>query len=529
MTEFEFAKFLGELPDGYIQQAQAFRNGSCRAMRTGRRKKRVFTFLAAAVLAVVMLGGFFWALDLQSRSETVAQSAADGWQDHVLRSEDKFRSETYRQTLTLEEYARRLQEAQADEQCAPWAYAKLDMDRDGTEELVVRFRSGEADILTLLLWREQDRIISLEYTKQQMSFLKEDGTFYYSSGNHWGWGRLKHQSGDWIPVIRMPQGEDYSSLKDVAWKTVSGAGLPEQTRASCQNLGLSGKNGVSGNIVGALTETEDCSLYVPITSWCYEQTSPYDTVQNADSWYCEEVPEARLTIFKTDSDSTAWQKPGYVFCGGTAYTLEMHKDTAEGAYTLQVYIRLGEESNYVMELEYPDGFWDRDILQRMLDSVRFTHSVSANREPEWTMDVDNTVPDAVLFVDLFVEENYSLYIPKEWDLAQASAPVIENMGQFYANGWYGPDGAGISVAELGKCSEKDAENWAIQSLHFDSFAVQEDGSISGNAGNTQIAVSFRQDGVGKTYAVVQRCPAGKAAESQPLLTALAESLMLSSG
>lgn len=31
------------------------------------------------------------------------------------------------------------------------------------------------------------------------------------------------------------------------------------------------------------------------------------------------------------------------------------------------------------------------------------------------------------------------------------------------------------------------------------------------------------------YAVVQRCPAEKAAESQPLLTALAESLMLSSG
>jgi len=32
-----------------------------------------------------------------------------------------------------------------------------------------------------------------------------------------------------------------------------------------------------------------------------------------------------------------------------------------------------------------------------------------------------------------------------------------------------------------------------------------------------------------SYAVVQHCPAEKAAESQPLLTALAESLLLSSG
>jgi len=42
-------------------------------------------------------------------------------------------------------------------------------------------------------------------------------------------------------------------------------------------------------------------------------------------------------------------------------------------------------------------------------------------------------------------------------------------------------------------------------------------------------IPWKMPGIFSSYAVVQRCPAGKAAESQPLLTALAESLMLSSG
>lgn len=515
MTGFEFAKLLGELPEEYVQQAQVYRTGSHRAMPTGSRGKRALGILGAAVLAIAMLGGFYWALNHLARREAVEQSPVNTWQNSILRGEEAFWSETYQKPLTLEEYTPMVQQTQNNTACTPWAYTALDMDRDGRSELAVRFRSGQEDILTLILWKEQDGIIGREYTKQQMYFLKEDGTFYYVSENHWGWGHLEQQENDWVPVISLPQGDSYGILEDAAWKTLSGSAIPAQTRISCANLGLSGKSGVSGEIYGALTETEDYSLYVPISGWSYGQTSPYATVENADSWYCTEVPEARLTVFKTDSHSATWQKPGYVRQNASFYTLEMRKDTS----VLQVYVRLGETANFVLELEYPEDFWDTDILRRMLDSIRFTHSVSANRGSEWTIGLDNAMLDVILFVDA----RYSLYIPTEWDTTE---PVAEAIGAYTANSWYGPEGEGLSVVELGPT--EDAESWAIQALNLDSSQVQEDGSILGNAGDTQIAISFRQDGLNRTFAIIRRCPAPKAAESLPILNALAESLMFSS-
>lgn len=516
MTGFEFAKLLGELPEEYVQQAQVFRNGSHRAMPAGSKRKRALGILAVAILGIAMLGGFYWALNLLAQRETVEQSPVETWQDSILRGDETFWSETYRQTLTLEEYTPMVQQAQNNHTCTPWAYATLDMDRDGRRELAVRFRSGQEDILTLILWKGQDGIVGREYTKQQMYFLKEDGTFYYSSENHWGWGRLERRGNDYVPVIRVPQGDSYGTLEDAAWKTLSGAAIPAQTRSSCKKLGLSGKSGVSGDIYGALTEMEDYSLYVPISGWSYEQTSPYATVENADSWYCADFPEARLTIFQTDSDATTWQKPGYVFKGATAYTLEMRK----GASVLQVYVRLGENANYVMELEYPEDFWDKELLKSMLLSLRFTRSTSANREPEWTLSPDDAMLDVVLFVD----RDYSLYLPKEWD----TSPVTETIGQRSANSWYSREGAGISIVKLGQCSPEEAMAWAVQSLSFDSTKVQEDGSILGSAGNTQIWISFRQDDVGQAYAVIRCCPTETAEESQALLNALADSVMFSS-
>lgn len=515
MTGFEFAKLLGELPEEYVQQAQVYRTGSHRAMPTGSRGKRAPGILAAAVLAIAMLGGFYWALNHLAQREAVEQSPVNTWQNSILRGEEAFWSETYQKPLTLEEYTSMVQQTQNNTACTPWAYTALDMDRDGRSELAVRFRSGQEDILTLILWKEQDGIIGREYTKQQMYFLKEDGTFYYVSENHWGWGHLEQQENDRVPVISLPQGDSYGILEDAAWKTLSGSAIPAQTRISCANLGLSGKSGVSGEIYGALTETEDYSLYVPISGWSYGQTSPYATVENADSWYCTEVPEARLTVFKTDSHSATWQKPGYVFQNASYYTLEMRKDTS----VLQVYVRLGETANFVLELEYPEDFWDTDILRRMLDSIRFTHSVSANRGPEWTICLDNAMHDVILFVDA----RYSLYIPTEWDTTE---PVAEAIGAYTANSWYGPEGEGLSVVELGPT--EDAESWAIQALNLDSSQVQEDGSILGNAGDSQIAISFRKDGLNRTFAIIRRCPAPKAAESLPILNALAESLMFSS-
>lgn len=64
MKETEFAKLLGDLPENYILQAQAHRSGGRYAV--GARRP-VLKFAAVAAAAALMLGGFFWALEKQTR------------------------------------------------------------------------------------------------------------------------------------------------------------------------------------------------------------------------------------------------------------------------------------------------------------------------------------------------------------------------------------------------------------------------------------------------------------------------------
>ena len=64
MKETEFAKLLGDLPENYILQAQAHRSGGRYAV--GARRP-VLKFAAVAAAVALMLGGFFWALEKQTR------------------------------------------------------------------------------------------------------------------------------------------------------------------------------------------------------------------------------------------------------------------------------------------------------------------------------------------------------------------------------------------------------------------------------------------------------------------------------
>ena len=72
MKETEFAKLLGDLPENYILQAQAHRSGGRYAV--GARRP-VLKFAAVAAAAALMLGGFFWALEKQTREPTAQQAA----------------------------------------------------------------------------------------------------------------------------------------------------------------------------------------------------------------------------------------------------------------------------------------------------------------------------------------------------------------------------------------------------------------------------------------------------------------------
>ena len=70
MKETEFAKLLGDLPENYILQAQAHRSGGRYAV--GARRP-VLKFAAVAAAAALMLGGFFWALEKQTREPTASR------------------------------------------------------------------------------------------------------------------------------------------------------------------------------------------------------------------------------------------------------------------------------------------------------------------------------------------------------------------------------------------------------------------------------------------------------------------------
>ena len=213
MKETEFAKLLGDLPENYILQAQAHRSGGRYAV--GARRP-VLKFAAVAAAAALMLGGFFWALEKQTREPTAQQAAPTQaketlWQMEIVNSKRSFQSDTYGSDLTIEEYTQRLQEEDPD--CAPRAYVKIDLDQDGQEELAIRFERDKKHVLTLIFWQDGDGIYGAEYTRQDMSFLKEDGTFYY----------LQSVPDDsyfsdalFIGDSRTDGFRDYSSLKDVA-------------------------------------------------------------------------------------------------------------------------------------------------------------------------------------------------------------------------------------------------------------------------------------------------------------------------
>ena len=138
MKKTEFAKLLSDLPENYILEAQAHRTG---ARRPGGERGLVVKYAVAAALAVLMIGGFFWALEKQTHEPTTQQAAPKQtaekpWQMDIVNSKRSFQSDTYGCGLTIEEYAQRLREEDPD--CAPRAYVKIDLDQDGQEELAIR-------------------------------------------------------------------------------------------------------------------------------------------------------------------------------------------------------------------------------------------------------------------------------------------------------------------------------------------------------------------------------------------------------
>lgn len=229
MTELELLKMLSGVQSSYIQQADAFREGRLRIVRKKRPVVTALKILSVAAMFVLILGAGYFGLQnlaakrpLKKPARPWRRSPANGGCRGLAEngSADGIRfyngdfANSYN-SYTVSEFCGVLAKWMGTEEAPkPARYAKLDMDGDGLEELVVELE-GIGDLPKLVLGRFDGEIHGFTYYIRQMNFIKQDGTFYYSGGiGNRGWGKLRRSGNTW--VVDALEG-DYSDLADAVW------------------------------------------------------------------------------------------------------------------------------------------------------------------------------------------------------------------------------------------------------------------------------------------------------------------------
>lgn len=301
--------------------------------------------------------------------------------------------------------------------------------------------------------------------------------------------------------------------------------LSVSNRAAYKQLGTSHSSGGSRTVTGELTKENGYSLYVPIEGWTYEKTSVGQ--YEADSWYYDKDPQTRLTVIPSDSEVMTWQKPGYVFQRATRYSLTMYKkENSETQRILQVKLRLGETTNYVIQVEYSDDFPDRNVLGSMEDSIQFSNSVALNRQAESEFPYE-ICEGQKAETHLAVEDGYSLYILDSMNNVQMDA-VAETVSGREARSWYGESGESLSVVNLGEISQTDAARWMKNSQEWTS-TEETDGNIRirGTCADVQVEITLLRRADSWYYAVIKRCPKDSIENLWRVLDSMAGSIQFS--
>jgi len=141
-----------------------------------------------------------------SENSTVSdnQEANENILLQVLENKVPFYSESSGESRTLAEYCGE-ESTRLGFEVTITQYAFADMDGDGILEAVVDFCFGEnSQVMCMVLkWDDKtENVFGMEFYYRQMSRIKEDGTFHYSSGasNH-GFARLKFTDSGWEYVL----------------------------------------------------------------------------------------------------------------------------------------------------------------------------------------------------------------------------------------------------------------------------------------------------------------------------------------
>ena len=200
MTEMELLELLGDIPNGYIRQADAFRQGHLRILKKQRPGAAAWKILSTAAMLVLILGAGFLGfhnrltktpgnltdqavLSTQDRQET--QPVTEDWQRMVLWEDLSFYDLETGNTTNLSQFCQDLTRRNGlVEAPKPSGHTCLDLDGDGQTELVVAF-TGWGNLPHLVLGDFDGKLCAAAYDTPQMDRLKADGVFYHAGIRSW--------------------------------------------------------------------------------------------------------------------------------------------------------------------------------------------------------------------------------------------------------------------------------------------------------------------------------------------------------
>lgn len=342
MTERELLDLLGDVRPDYIVQTEAFRQGGVRP----RRKRHTGRLLSvAAMLAVVLTVGALtvsylapnWTKGAEAaQAETMAAAAKSGdlgiggWQEEVL-SGGTFYSQDYEKEMTVQSYTEAAQELRGT-RFVLWRYAILDMDGNGTQELVVQYRmvdggafysdsEGEEPQIAdgngyfygediLVFWKTGEKILERGYYTRQMQDIRADGAFYWSSSSsEHGWARLTGLDGETPSYVELSG--DLWDQPEAPWHSFDGGdehseagpSPDELCRLKERTIQYVDAEGNDTALSVSLFIGERYSIEMPQSGWTHSQESYAGFT--SDLWSPEENPNATLRVFRIYGDSNA--------------------------------------------------------------------------------------------------------------------------------------------------------------------------------------------------------------------------------
>lgn len=343
MTEQELLDLLGDVRPDYIVQTEAFRRGGAKP-----RKRPIIgrllpiAAMLAAVLAVGTLVRFglapHWKKGAEAASaETMAAAQAEEvspitWQEEILNGGRMFYSQEYEREMNFPAYTETIQYELKTDRLTPWRYAILDMDGNGTDELVVEYRQEAETVyyssgdgaeetpaddkgffghnITLVFWESDGTILEKQYNIRQMSEIRADGSFYHFGIDiQEGWARLTGLDSQEPGEESLT--EDRSDQPEPDWHSFDGGDEHSEAGPSPDELGRLKERTIqyvdAENNEAALKVSlfigQRYSIEIPQSGWTHSQES-YAGFQS-DLWSPEENQNVTLRIFRIYGDSNA--------------------------------------------------------------------------------------------------------------------------------------------------------------------------------------------------------------------------------